>query len=288
MRECGILMPVFSLPGPWGIGTLGRPAFDWIDFLEQAGQNVWQILPLSPTGFGDSPYQSCSAFAGNPYLIDFDLLQADGLLKAEDCAGLRGGARPGRVDYDAVRETHSAVLRRAFARFSQWYPDDYYHFCYEQGWWLEDYALFMTAKGLCGGAPYRAWPAPLRRREKEAIAQLYAQHEAEVHFWKFCQYVFARQWAGVKAYANARGVEILGDIPIYVAGDSADVWAGPELFLLDETGAPTEVAGCPPDYFSEAGQLWGNPLYNWEHHRQTDYAWWTRRIQYALARYDRT
>lgn len=285
MRESGILMPVFSLPGPWGIGTLGQPAYTFVDFLHSARQSVWQILPLSPTGFGNSPYQSCSAFAGNPYLIDFDLLCADGLLEPEDCAPARC-AKPGAVDYSLVEKTHLAVLRKAFARFSQWYPDEYYRFCYEQGWWLEDYALFMTARGLCGGAHYLEWPDALRRHEKSARDALYAQHEPEVHFWKFCQYIFAKQWALVRRYANERGVRLLGDIPIYVSGDSADVWAAPQLFQLNADGRPASVAGCPPDYFSASGQLWGNPLYDWEKHKSTDYEWWARRVGYAMAQYD--
>lgn len=285
MRESGILMPVASLPGPFGIGTLGKPAYDFIDFLKKAHQAVWQILPVSPTGFGDSPYQSCSAFAGNPYFIDFDLLRRDGLLKKSDYETLRFGT-DGKVDYETVEKTHFAVLRKAFAKFSKWYPDDYYHFCYEQGWWLEDYALFMTAKGLNGGVHYRQWPQPQRDHAQSAIDALYAEHESEVHFWKFCQYEFQRQWRALKAHAQKQGVRILGDLPIYVSADSADVWAGPQLFQLDEDGTPTTVAGCPPDYFSEDGQLWGNPLYDWDYHRKTGYEWWVRRIRFALELYD--
>ena len=286
MRESGILMPVSSLPGPFGIGTLGKSAYDFVDFLARAGQRVWQILPLSPTGFGNSPYQSCSAFAASPYFIDFEPLRKKGLLKREEYAALPFGKTPAAVDYDAVRETHFSVLRKAFARFSKWYPDDYYHFCYEQGWWLEDYALFMTAKGLEGGRHYQQWPEALRMHEAGAIQELYARHETEVHFWKFCQYEFFAQWRALKAYANEKGVRILGDIPIYVSPDSADVWAGRELFWLDEAGLPKEVAGCPPDYFSADGQLWGNPLYNWARHEHTQYAWWIKRVRFALELYD--
>ena len=213
MRESGILMPVSSLPGPFGIGTLGKGAYDFVDFLARAGQRVWQILPLSPTGFGDSPYQSCSAFAGSPWFIDFEPLRRRGLLKKQEYAGISFGRAPCAVDYDAVRETHFAVLRRAFARFSKWYPDDYYHFCYEQGWWLEDYALFMTAKGLEGGRDYRQWPEALRMHEAGAIRELYAGHEAEVHFWKFCQYEFFAQWRALKAYANERACAFWGIFP---------------------------------------------------------------------------
>ncbi len=288
MRKSGILLPVASLPGAYGIGTLGRPAFRFIDFLQKAGQSVWQILPLSPTGFGDSPYQSCSAFAGNPYFISPDILRAEGLLTKAECEAEAKLYEANRraVDYGRLYKTRFALLRAAFARFSKWYPDDYYHFCYEQGWWLEDYALFMTAKGLAGGASYLEWPEARRLHKKEAIDALYAGHESEVHFWKFLQYEFSRQWAALRAHAKERGVRILGDIPIYVAADSADVWAAPDLFLLDGQGAPTEVAGCPPDAFSADGQLWGNPLYDWAAHERTGYAWWVRRIRYALGLYD--
>ena len=286
MRKSGILMPVASLPGPYGIGSLGKPAFAFIDFLKKAGQKVWQMLPLSPTGFGDSPYQSCSAFAGNPYFIDLDILRKKGLLKKGEYGAKECCTNEGAVDYAALYHSRYGILRKAFARFSTWYPDDYYRFCYEQGWWLEDYALYMTAKGLYEGKSYLEWPEPVRSHTPEAIRQLYAEHEAEVHFWKFCQYEFSLQWTALKAYAGENGIEIMGDIPIYVAADSADVWAAPELFLLDACGAPKEVAGCPPDAFSDAGQLWGNPLYDWAHHEKTGFAWWVRRIRYALNFYD--
>ncbi len=288
MRKSGILLPVASVPGAYGIGTLGKPAFQFVDFLQRAGQGIWQMLPLSPTGFGDSPYQSCSAFAGNPYFIDPDLLRKDGLLTKAECeAEAKRYAHKTRIDYALLYQTRFTLLRAAFARFSAWYPDDYYHFCYEQGWWLEDYALYMTAKGLNGGKSYREWDDEAQRLHKrEAIDKLYAEHEKEVHFWKFCQYEFARQWHALHGYAKEQGVSILGDIPIYVAADSADVWAAPELFDLDETGAPRSVAGCPPDAFSDDGQLWGNPLYDWAYHERTQYAWWVKRIRYALSLYD--
>ena len=286
MRTCGILMPVSSLPGPFGIGTLGKSAYAFVDFLKKARQSVWQILPLSPTGFGDSPYQSCSAFAGNPYFIDLALLQKDGLLKKSEYANISWGETDSRVDYAALYHKRFAVLRKAFERFSVWYPDEYYHFCYENNFWLEDYALYMTIKQDHQLKCYRDWPADLRAHKKEALDTIYATREKEVHFWKFLQFVFFRQWKALKEYANEQGIRIMGDIPIYVAEDSADVWAGGKLFELDEEGAPVRVAGCPPDYFSADGQLWGNPLYNWPYHRETGYAWWTRRVQYALGLYD--
>lgn len=285
MRTAGVLMPVSSLPGQYGIGTLGQGAFNFIDFLHRAGQKVWQILPLSPTGYGDSPYQSVSLFAGNPYYIDLDLLAQDGLLTAEECAECRTADR--QVDYSALYQSRFAVLRKAFARFCVFYPQEYYQFCYEQKAWVEDYALFMTAKGLNGGKPYTQWADKAQRTHApEAVAALYAEHEDEVHFWKFLQFAFYRQWGALKAYAAQRGVKILGDIPIYAAADSADVWAGGELFLLDKNGLPTAVAGCSPDAFSEDGQLWGNPLYCWQRHAEDGYAWWINRVKFALQIYD--
>ena len=286
MRKSGILMPVASLPGPYGIGSLGKPAFAFIDFLKKAGQKVWQMLPLSPTGFGDSPYQSCSAFAGNPYFIDLDILRKKGLLKKGEYGAKECCTNEGAVDYAALYHSRYGILRKAFARFSTWYPDDYYRFCYEQGWWLEDYALYMTAKGLYEGKSYLEWPEPVRSHTPEAIRQLYAEHEAEVHFWKFCQYEFSLQWTALKAYAGENGIEIMGDIPIYVAFDGADSWAHPELFQFDGECLPKAVAGCPPDAFSATGQLWGNPLYDWGYHKKDHYSWWIKRMEYCLKLYD--
>lgn len=286
-RQSGILMPIASLAGPYGIGTLGKSARRFIDFLNKSGQRVWQILPLTPTSFGDSPYQSPSAFAGNPYFIDLDALRRKGLLKKGEYESEFYGKDPRRVDYAALYTSRYAVLRKAFARFAKWFPDDYYRFCWENREWIEDYALFMTAKGLNSGRAYLEWEDDaLRLHKKEALDRLYAEHESEVHFWKFLQYEFALQWNELHAYAKEKGVAILGDIPIYVAADSADVWAGGSLFLLDENGLPKDVAGCPPDYFSPDGQLWGNPLYAWDEHERTGYEWWVRRIRYALTQFD--
>jgi 4-alpha-glucanotransferase len=285
-RQSGILMPVASLPAKYGIGTLGKSAYDFVDFLKKAKQSVWQILPLVQTGFGDSPYQSCSAFAGNPYFIDLDILEKDGLLKKSEYAHVDFGKNENEVDYEKLHDARYGVLRLAFERFAKWFPDGYYRFCFEQGWWLEDYALYMTAKGISGDKCYLDWDADIRAHRREAIDKIYAEHEKEVHFWKFCQYQFSLQWTALKAYANENGIKIMGDIPIYVASDSADVWAGSELFSLDENGLPREVAGCPPDYFAPDGQLWGNPLYDWPHHAATKYEWWIKRIRYATSIYD--
>lgn len=294
-RGCGILMPVASLPGPGGIGCFGKEAYAFVDFLERAGQTVWQLLPLSPTGYGDSPYQSCSAFAGNPYFIDLDALAAEGLLQKEEYAFLPWGSREDRIDYEAVYTHRFAVLRAAYARWKARrplpgcdtpYSDDYYRFCFLNDAWLEDYALYMAAKQACGMRSYLEWPAPLRRREPQALAGLREQCADEIGFWKFVQYEFSRQWTALKAYAGGKGIRIMGDLPIYVSADSADAWAGRQMFDMDGEGRPTRVSGCPPDYFSADGQLWGNPLYNWPWHRETGYAWWAERLRCALRLYD--
>lgn len=287
MRESGILMPVSSLPGPYGIGSFGKKAYEFVDFAARAGQKVWQILPLSPTGFGDSPYQSCSAFAGNPYFIDLDTLAKDGLLKKSEYARLDWGSLPEKVDYSAQYENRFKVLRLAYSRFAPFPPDDYYTFCFLNEEWLEDYALYMTIKERMEMKPWLEWPASLSLRDPETLAEVKRENREELGFWKFLQYEFTRQWKALKAYANEKGVEIMGDLPIYVSADSADAWAGPKLFETDETGAPSRVAGCPPDYFSEDGQLWGNPLYDWNYHEKTGYAWWISRVRHSLELYDR-
>lgn len=285
MRECGVLMPVSSLPGPYGIGCFGKQAYQFVDFLARAGQSVWQLLPLSPTGYGDSPYQSCSAFAGNPYFIDLDDLRVQGLLKKGEYEALPWGGEA-QVDYGAIYTHRFTVLRKAFERFAPYPPDEYYAFCFLNEDWLNDYALYMAAKQLNGMRCWLEWPEPLRARQPEALEQLAREQRQELEFWKFLQYQFRRQWKALKAYANDKGVRIFGDIPIYVAADSADAWAGGELFETGPDGAPSRVAGCPPDYFAKDGQLWGNPLYNWAYHRATGYAWWVRRVRHALELYD--
>ena len=285
MRECGVLMPVFSLPGPYGIGCFGKEAYNFVDFLAEAGQQVWQILPLAPTGYGDSPYQSCSAFASNPYFIDLDELAERGLLEKGEYEDLPwgGGAR---IDYGALYQLRFEVLRKAAARFFAFPEDDYYAFCFLNEDWLEDYALYMAAKGENGMKGWQEWPEALRRRQPEALEELRREKAEEISFWKFLQYQCHRQWTALKAYANGKGVRILGDMPIYVSADSADAWAGGEMFETDAEGNFTRVAGCPPDYFSADGQLWGNPLYDWAWHKRTGYAWWVRRLRHALELFD--
>ena len=286
MRASGILMPVFSLPGPFGIGTLGKEAFAFVDFLAEAKQAFWQILPIGPTGYGDSPYQSCSAFAGNPYFIDLDILRKKGLLKKGEYGAKECCTNEGAVDYAALYHSRYGILRKAFARFSTWYPDDYYRFCYEQGWWLEDYALYMAIKDALGGISWSEWPAELKDREEAALNQKREELAGEVAFYKFQQFMFLKQWKALKAYANEKGIRIIGDIPIYVAFDSADTWANPVLFQFDEDNQPKAVAGCPPDAFSATGQLWGNPLYKWDYHKSTGYAWWLLRLAHVFKLYD--
>ena len=296
MRESGILMPVSSLPGPYGIGCFGAEALKFVDFLAAAGQHIWQLLPLSPTGYGDSPYQSCSAFAGNPYFIDLDALKADGLLTAAQLKAEPWGADPLSVDYGTLYTSRYKVLRAAYAAWREkyagrfgcahYYPDDYYAFTLTNESWLNDYALYMALKTANGMKSWAEWPREYRLRDAGALAEFAAGQEEEIGFWKFLQYEFAVQWKKVKDYANEKGIKILGDIPIYVSADSVDAWVGGELFELDAQGGFARVAGCPPDYFSADGQLWGNPLYNWPYHKQTGYAWWVRRVRHALGIYD--
>ena len=296
MRESGILMPVSSLPGPYGIGCFGAEALKFVDFLAAAGQHIWQLLPLSPTGYGDSPYQSCSAFAGNPYFIDLDALKADGLLTAAQLKAEPWGTDPLSVDYGTLYTSRYKVLRAAYAAWREkyagrfgcahYYPDDYYAFTLTNESWLNDYALYMALKTANGMKSWAEWPREYRLRDAGALAEFAAGQEEEIGFWKFLQYEFAVQWKKVKDYANEKGIKILGDIPIYVSADSVDAWVGGELFELDAQGGFARVAGCPPDYFSADGQLWGNPLYNWPYHKQTGYTWWVRRVRHALGIYD--
>ena len=296
MRESGILMPVSSLPGPYGIGCFGKAALEFVDFLAEAGQTIWQILPLSPTGYGDSPYQSCSAFAGNPYFIDLDALKAEGLLTAAQLKAEEWGENPLEVDYGTLYTSRYKVLRTAYQAWREqcagqhgcafYDPDDYYAFTLANEAWLEDYALYMALKTEHQMKSWTDWPREYRTRDAGALARFRAAHEEEIGFWKFLQYKFGTQWKAVKDYANAKGVKILGDIPIYVSADSVDAWVGGPLFELDGEGRFARVAGCPPDYFSADGQLWGNPLYHWPYHKQTGYAWWVQRVRHALGIYD--
>ncbi len=284
MRESGILLHITSLPGPYGIGTMGRASHQFVDFLAAAGQSCWQILPLTPTGYGDSPYQSFSSCAGNPYLIDLDILIEEGLLKQSEVDAVNWEPTPGRVDFGTMYQERNKVLSLAFTRFV---PDEaFFAFQEENRDWLEEYALFMALKAEFGGKPWLDWPEPIRSRDPQALAEKRAALSGHLAYHFFVQYQFTRQWEALRSYAHSQGIRIIGDVPIYVPLDSADVWANPDLFQLDETRRPEAVAGCPPDGFSEEGQLWGNPLYDWEKMAATGYAWWLRRLGSAAKMYD--
>lgn len=285
-RGAGILLPVTSLPSPYGIGTFGAAAYEFVDFLVHAGQRYWQVLPLGPTSYGDSPYQSFSAFAGNPYFIDLLLLQEQGLLTKHELDHPDFGNNPTDINYAKLYEERYPVLRMAFARSPHQKSDEYQSFCRENKAWLEEYSLYMALKTTFGGKEWLAWPKELRMRQPEALQTAAKKLESEIEFWRFCQFEFFRQWFQLKAYANERGVEIIGDIPIYVALDSADVWSQHEQFQLDEQRRPTHVAGVPPDMFSQTGQLWGNPLYDWDYMKQDDFSWWKKRMHFLAQLYD--
>lgn len=285
MRSSGVLMHLSSLPSPYGIGTMGKAAREFIDFLDRAGQSYWQILPICPTSYGDSPYQSFSTFAGNPYFIDLDELARAGLLHPEEYTELDWGAREDQVDYGLLYQKRYAVLRKAAGRALENPAPEFDAFCRQNAFWLDDYALFMTLKELYGGLPWLEWDEPLRRREADAITAKRREREQEIAFWKVIQFFFYQQWDALRRYADEKGISIIGDIPIYVALDSVDTWAHPELFQLDENQLPQDVAGCPPDGFSDDGQLWGNPLFDWEYMKQDGYFWWIQRIQFLCKIY---
>ena len=280
MRKSGILMHITSLPGPYGLGTMGKAAYAFVDFLKDAGQSAWQVLPLSPTGYGDSPYQSCSTYAGNHYLIDLDTLVEKGLLKKEQLQDIRWNVREDKADYGLLYNSRL----KAYENFI---PDAAFDkFCLENSMWLSDFSLFMALKDANGGKAWYQWEEGLKRREPEAMWNARQSLKDNVRFYSFVQYLFYTQWDALRQYAHDHGVEIIGDVPIYVPLDSCDVWSNPELFQLDETLTPTAVAGCPPDAFSEDGQLWGNPLYRWDRHAKDGYSWWLRRLGAAGRLYD--
>lgn len=272
-------MHISSLPSPHGIGSMGKPARDFIDFLERAGQRYWQLLPICPTSYGDSPYQSFSTYAGNPYFIDLDTLREEGLLERQDYDSVDWESTPDQVNYGALYEKRYPILRKATERFLQQIPADYATFCENNRYWLEDYARFMAHKTMENGAPWQEWKMDTETAQASGF-------DEEVTFWKVIQYLFFQQWAQLRQYANERGIRLIGDLPIYVSLDSVDVWAHPELFQLDENKIPKEVAGCPPDGFSADGQLWGNPLFDWDFMETNHYDWWVQRIQYLCQVYD--
>lgn len=285
-RSGGILMPVTSLPSPWGVGTLGKAAREFVGFLARSGTSVWQVLPVGPTGHGDSPYQSFSTYAGNPYLIDLDDLAKEGLLRRDEYTGLDWGSDPTRVDYGALWRNRFGVLRHATDRLAQGHAGELAAFCEQERAWLDDYALFMALKDAHGGASWTTWERPLRLRDAAALAEARSRLDADVRFWKALQCLFFRQWERLRAEAGAAGVRIMGDLPFYVALDSADVWSHPEQFQLGDDLMPEEIAGVPPDGFSAIGQLWGNPLFAWDRMKADGYEWWCDRIAAQLHRYD--
>ena len=285
-RSSGILLPISALPSPYGIGTLGRAAFEFVDFLAAAGQSWWQVLPVGPTSYGDSPYQSLSTFAGNPYFIDLDALVEDGLLRAGEVRAVDWGADETRVDYGRLYERRFALLAKAAETGLKRDAEAVAAFASEKRGWLEDYALFMALKRHFAMKPWMEWPEEVRMRKAEALDRYRTALSDDVALFTYIQYLFYRQWAALRAYARERGVGIIGDLPIYVAMDSADVWASPESFQLDEKNVPVAVAGVPPDYFSADGQLWGNPLYRWEDMKKDGFGWWIRRVEGAAELFD--
>lgn len=284
-RYSGILVHPTSFPSPYGIGDMGEGAYGFIDFLEAAGQTLWQCLPLGPTSFGDSPYQSFSSFAGQPLIISPDLLIQDGLLAEEDVADMPKWDDT-HVDYGEAILFKTRLLRKAYEHFKQTpillYVEEFQAFCKKEGSWLDNYALFMALKDAHDGRPWSQWEAPYRTLEPLSIEIARQELADDIDYYRFIQYIFYKQWAKLKDYAASKHITIIGDIPIFVALDSADVWADQQLFNLDENGFPTVVAGVPPDYFSATGQLWGNPLYLWKNHRKDGYRWWIRRIRHQL------
>lgn len=285
MRSAGILLPITALPSPYGIGTLGKAAYAFADFLHAAGQHYWQILPIGPTSCGDSPYQSVSTCAGNPYLIDLDMLAEDGLLLPEEIQGVPWSEDAARVDYGFQYTHRFPLLYRAYERGRDRDAEALEAFRRENPW-VEDYALYMAVKRSRNMESWEHWPEEIRLRRANAVDTYAIAYGEDVNFFRYLQFLFYRQWDALHSYLRAKNIELIGDLPIYVPYDSCDVWANPHLFRLDESGKPTAVAGCPPDYFSADGQLWGNPLYHWERMADDGYAWWMERIRSAARLFD--
>ena len=286
MRKSGVLLPVSSLYSKYGIGTFSKSAYEFIDFLSNAGQKYWQILPLGATGYGDSPYQSFSTFAGNPYYIDFDQLIEEGCLKSSDLKLVKKVDNVEYVDYGYLYSTRYVVLKKAFDNYNLEEDAEYKKFVKENKFWLDDYSLYMAIKDKMNGICWDEWEDVYKKRDSIALEEFAESYNNEILFYKFQQYIFNKQWMKLKEYANDNEIKIIGDIPIYVAYDSADTWSNPELFEFDKDCRPIAVAGCPPDAFSETGQLWGNPLYRWEYHKEEKYKWWIDRIRQCYKLYD--
>lgn len=285
-RAAGVLLSITSLPSKYGIGCFSKEAYEFVDWLKDAGQSYWQILPVGPTSYGDSPYQSFSTFAGNPYFIDLEALIEEGVLTKEECDAVDFGKKADDIDYKKMYEGRYLLLRKAYERSNISQNAEYQKFVRENVWWLNDYSLFMAVKDRFNGEPWTQWAEDIRLRWKNAMEYYYKELYFDIEFQKYMQFMFFKQWSALKKYANSKGIQIIGDIPIYVAFDSADVWAHPELFQLDKDNVPLAVAGCPPDGFSPTGQLWGNPLYRWDYHKNTGYRWWISRMEYCFRLYD--
>ncbi|HKM04778.1 MAG TPA: 4-alpha-glucanotransferase [Lachnospiraceae bacterium] len=286
MRKSGVLLPVSSIPSKYGIGTISKKAYEFVDFLRKAGQSYWQILPLGPTGYGDSPYQSFSTFAGNPYFIDLEDLVEKGWISKKICSSYDFGKDSRYIDYEKMYISRFKVLKKAFLNSNIESDRKYQSYIKTNDFWLDNYALYMAVKNSFQGKSWVEWDEDIKLRKEAAIEEYSTKYKEDISFYKFQQYIFHKQWIELKNYANKNKVEIIGDIPIYVAFDSADTWSNPELFQLDANCNPISVAGCPPDAFSSTGQLWGNPLYNWEYHKKTNYEWWFKRISFCYEIYD--
>ena len=286
MRASGVLLPVASLPSEYGIGAFSKEAYKFVDMLKKAGQRYWQILPLGPTGYGDSPYQSFSTFAGNPYFIDLNTLVNKRWISKKDCKECDFGSDSRYVDYGTIYQNRWGILKKAFEKSEIENNTEFQAFCKENEEWLNDYALYTVIKEENGGKSWSEWETSYRLRNAGTLQRFAEEHQEGIRFQKFLQFEFYEEWNALKSYANQNGIEIIGDIPIYVAFDSADAWSHPELFQFDENRMPVGVAGCPPDAFSATGQLWGNPLYDWNYHKETGYEWWAKRIDHCRKLYD--
>lgn len=287
-RRSGILLHISSLPGQYGIGSMGADAYEFVDFLNATGQKLWQILPLGPTGYGNSPYQSYSAFAGSDLLISLDKMVDDQLLKSSELVELTDFSEK-KVEYEKVGLAKRQLLKRAYERFNEKFSDfkeQYYNFLGEHSWWLDDYALFQSLKEQKPELSWNEWKAAYKKREAHALDKAHLEFVEAINYHRFIQFIFFKQWFELKKYANSRGIELFGDLPLYVSLDSSDVWSNQDVFLLDDEGYPTHVGGVPPDYFSETGQLWGNPVFNWQRLDERKYDWWMARLHFSLNMYD--
>ncbi len=285
-RGAGVLMPVTALPSPYGIGTLGDEGYYFIDFLKRISCKYWQVLPVGPTSYGDSPYQSFSAFAGNPYFIDLDYLVKEKLLKPEEIEDIKWQDAEDKIDYAGIYEKRFPVLRKAFYRSKHKSEEEFLEFCKNNSYWLKDYSLYMAVKVHFGSKEWLLWDEDIKYRKQEAVEHYRATLQEDIDFWEFCQYKFRKQWDSLKAYANKAGVKIIGDMPLYISADSSDVWVHSNLFELDERKNPINIAGVPPDAFSKTGQRWGNPLYRWDVMEEDKFSWWRERMNISASLYD--